>query len=146
MTCQGTTKLGKPAPFGEILGYNHNVPAYSCDYDNGGRGGWCSRPKNVECFGAPWQCVEYARRWLIKVTGHAFDDVGACSCISLVACYCTCQSATAARHDPTEAMVSCHTSNLPAALTCLTRIGMVFMMLPICLALFCEFPFHEFHP
>jgi hypothetical protein len=85
MTCKGTTKLGKEAAFGEILGYNHGVPAYSCDYENGGRGGWWSRPKDVECYGAPWQCVEYARRWLIKVTGHAFDDVGAFDGESLVA-------------------------------------------------------------
>jgi hypothetical protein len=74
MTCTGHN-LGDEAKYGEILGLGpYGVPAYSCDYDSARGNGWWSRPVGVECFGAPWQCVEYARRWLIKATGHAFDD------------------------------------------------------------------------
>ena len=27
-------------------------------------------------YGAKWQCVEFARRWLIEVKGHTFPSIG----------------------------------------------------------------------
>ena len=61
-------------PFGSELGKNADVIAYSnCNTD-------CiseqssAAIKNVYS-GMSWQCVEYARRWLIQVNQHTFGDV-----------------------------------------------------------------------
>jgi hypothetical protein len=79
--------VGARAPFGRVIGVGpKGVPAHSCHYasivhacllgefvclpftirhtsDEGGRQ-----------YGVRWQCVEYARRWLMTAAGHTFDD------------------------------------------------------------------------
>ncbi|BFT29108.1 bifunctional glutathionylspermidine amidase/synthase [Alteromonas sp. D210916BOD_24] len=68
-------------PFGAVQGIaSGNVPAYCCDYDTVDE----TRLTNREAFrhyengiytGYKWQCVEFARRWLLINTGCVFDDV-----------------------------------------------------------------------
>ena len=65
-------------PFGAVIGSNAGVPAFSCDYDTWkvprGERDWRSYHDGVYC-GAKWQCVEYARRWLLTQKGYTFADV-----------------------------------------------------------------------
>jgi glutathionylspermidine amidase/synthetase len=68
------------APFGSTLGISPpNVPAYSCDYNTSTDSNYnstidLSYKKNVYT-GMKWQCVEFARRWLILTKGISFADV-----------------------------------------------------------------------
>jgi hypothetical protein len=60
-------------PFGAVLGVVDGVPAYSnCSAK-------CVDPEPVKTNGAytgiKWQCVEFARRWLLKHHGAVFADV-----------------------------------------------------------------------
>ncbi len=60
-------------PFGTVLGVVDGVPAYSnCSAQ-------CVNPQpaktNGVYTGIKWQCVEYARRWLLKHDGAVFADV-----------------------------------------------------------------------
>jgi len=61
------------SPFGTVLGVAGGVPAYSnCSAK-------CVDLKPVKANGVytgiKWQCVEYARRWLLKHKGAVFADV-----------------------------------------------------------------------
>jgi glutathionylspermidine amidase/synthetase len=67
--------------FGEILGYAPGgVPVYSSDYDTADntlmpdRRSFRSYVKGVYT-GYKWQCVEFARRWLLLNKGYVFDDI-----------------------------------------------------------------------
>ena len=66
-------------PFGAVLGVNSGVPAYSCDYETWrvpkGEREWRHTHEGV-LTGYKWQCVEYARRWLLVNRGVTFGDVG----------------------------------------------------------------------
>lgn len=60
-------------PFGEIQGYVDGVPAYS-----NGRDTYFSGIRNVDeqiPTGYKWQCVEFARRWLMAKKGLYLPDV-----------------------------------------------------------------------
>lgn len=64
--------------FGTILGTNSNVIGYSnCNNDNESDL-WntvqISKNKTIQT-GMKWQCVEYARRWLITQKGYTFDSI-----------------------------------------------------------------------
>jgi glutathionylspermidine amidase/synthetase len=84
---QGLTDIdaraGKKAPFGEILGYAPlNVAAYSSDYGSASFGVWVSFPfkgltsqAGGNYYGFKYQCVEFARRWLVQARGFTFADV-----------------------------------------------------------------------
>jgi len=66
-------------PFGTVLGVAPGgVEAYSCDYDSWqvprGQRNWRSTYEGVYT-GAKWQCVEFARRWLLINHGYTFGDV-----------------------------------------------------------------------
>lgn len=73
---------GKDAPFGAILGYAPgNIPAYSCDYELVGK---IKKPTSHVgyrheadgyYYGYKYQCVEFARRWLIHAMGVTFGDI-----------------------------------------------------------------------
>lgn len=69
-------------PFGSILGVAPGgVPAYSSDYNNVDmtlfprRSSYMGQYEGVYT-GYRFQCVEYARRWLVAVHGITFPDVG----------------------------------------------------------------------
>lgn len=69
--------LAPPEPFGAILGVARpGVPAYSSDYDSDVKRtrGW-GFALGVYT-GYKYQCVEYARRWLVMARGQTFADVG----------------------------------------------------------------------
>merc|ERR1712188_151985 len=65
--------------FGTVLGLAPgSVPAYSCDYDtwNVPRAQREWRNYHEGGFtGAKWQCVEFARRWLLLNKGYTFADI-----------------------------------------------------------------------
>merc|ERR1739841_70863 len=65
--------------FGTVLGLAPgSVPAYSCDYDtwNVPRAQREWRHYHEGVFtGAKWQCVEFARRWLLMNKGYTFSDI-----------------------------------------------------------------------
>ena len=75
------TLAGHPAPFGAIMGYAPGgIPAYSCDYDTADRTVYTSRVQfrhqvGKIFYGFRYQCVEFARRWLIHATGVTFGEV-----------------------------------------------------------------------
>ena len=75
-------QAGQPAPFGAIIGYAPGgIPAYSSDYDTADKTVYTSDVNfrhEVEnlYYGYKYQCVEFARRWLIHATGVTFGDVG----------------------------------------------------------------------
>jgi glutathionylspermidine amidase/synthetase len=62
------------APYGEVLGVGSgNVPAYSnC---NAGCVVFSPNKKEGTYTGIKWQCVEYARRWLLVNKGVVYGDV-----------------------------------------------------------------------
>lgn len=62
------------APYGEVLGIGPgNVPAYSnC---NAGCVVMAPNKENGTYTGIKWQCVEYARRWLLVNKGVVYGDV-----------------------------------------------------------------------
>jgi len=68
-------------PFGALLGYGPgNVPAYSSDYETVDEAEYPNRHSfrhyvDGVYTGFKWQCVEYARRWLLMNKGYVFDDV-----------------------------------------------------------------------
>merc|ERR1712232_67975 len=73
--------IGNPVdePFGAVLGIAPGgVPAYSCDYDTWqvprGQREWRNTHEGV-FTGAKWQCVEFARRWLLVNYGYTFSDI-----------------------------------------------------------------------
>ncbi len=75
------SKTLMPLPFGSILGYAPgNVPVYSSDYDTVDTH---ELPNRHDFFhevegvytGYKWQCVEFARRWLLLNMGYVFDDI-----------------------------------------------------------------------
>ena len=78
----GRTLAGKPAPFGAVMGYAlGGIPAYSCDYDTADRTVYTSRAHYQHkvgelYYGFRYQCVEFARRWLIHTTGVTISEVG----------------------------------------------------------------------
>jgi glutathionylspermidine amidase/synthetase len=66
------------APFGTILGSFEGVEAYSCDYDS------IREPLSADDYvmnvngiytGHKYQCVEYARRYLLKTKGIIFESI-----------------------------------------------------------------------
>jgi len=63
---------------GTVLGSNSGVEAYSCDYDTWhtprAERSWRNYYDGV-FTGAKWQCVEYARRWLLLTRGYTFADI-----------------------------------------------------------------------
>lgn len=72
----------KPSlPFGALLGVAPgNVPAYSSDYDNIESSLMPDRSSYRHYIdgvytGYKWQCVEFARRWLLLNKGYVFDDI-----------------------------------------------------------------------
>ena len=84
-TIDGTgpdTLAGQPAPFGAIMGYAPGgIPAYSCDYNTIDRTVYSSRLHfrhrvGKLYYGSRYQCVEFARRWLIHTAGVTFSEVG----------------------------------------------------------------------
>lgn len=79
--------VGARAPFGRVIGVGpKGVPAHSCHYasivdacllDEFVRLPFAIRHTSDEGgrqYGVRWQCVEYARRWLMTAAGHSFDD------------------------------------------------------------------------
>lgn len=78
---QGTVMSHSPLPFGHILGYAPgNVAAYSSDYDSVDREQLPDRHAFRHYLqgvytGYKWQCVEFARRWLLLNKGYVFDDI-----------------------------------------------------------------------
>ena len=70
--------MPKPLPFGELLGVAPpGVPAYSSDYDSSSytsRSSYRADYRGVYT-GYKYQCVEYARRWLVHALGVTFQDV-----------------------------------------------------------------------
>ena len=70
--------VARDQPFGTVLGTNNDVPAYSCDYETWqvpkGQREWRNFHEGV-FTGAKWQCVEYARRWLLINKGCTFRDL-----------------------------------------------------------------------
>lgn len=75
-------RTGQPAPFGAVMGLAPGgIPAYSCDYDLAdervypNRRAYRHEVGNLY-YGFRFQCVEFARRWLIHAQGITFGDVG----------------------------------------------------------------------
>ncbi len=70
-----------PLPFGTVLGYAPgNVAAYSSDYKSADPQQLPDRHsyrhyENGIYTGYKWQCVEFARRWLLLNHGYVFDDI-----------------------------------------------------------------------
>ncbi|MBI1195585.1 MAG: bifunctional glutathionylspermidine amidase/synthase [Gammaproteobacteria bacterium] len=68
-------------PFGTVLGYAPGgVPAYSSDYETVDRREMPDRHAfrhyvNGVYTGYKWQCVEFARRWLLLNKGYVFEDI-----------------------------------------------------------------------
>ena len=57
------------------------IPSYSSDYDTADRSVYSSRLHFCHkvgklYYGPRYQCVEFARRWLIHVAGITFSEVG----------------------------------------------------------------------
>ncbi|MEJ2345586.1 MAG: CHAP domain-containing protein [Gammaproteobacteria bacterium] len=66
-------RTGCVTPFGAVLGVVDGLPAYSnCSAQ-------CVDPEPVKTNGVytgiKWQCVEFARRWLLRHDGAVFGDV-----------------------------------------------------------------------
>lgn len=83
--CFRQNSIGKnEAKFGEICGLAPGgVPAFSSDYKTIGimdifkhRSSIFNHRYNGLYYGVKYQCVEFARRWLIHVHGITFSDVG----------------------------------------------------------------------
>jgi hypothetical protein len=74
---------GKDAPYGAIMGYAPgNIPAYSCDYEYIEKAKFNPKSQNSYrhevdgyYYGYKYQCVEFARRWLIHAMGVTFGDI-----------------------------------------------------------------------
>ena len=73
--------IGKPAPFGAIIGYAPGrIPVYSSDYDTADKAVYRSdehydhQVGNIY-YGLRYQCVEFARRWLVHAKGVTFSEV-----------------------------------------------------------------------
>jgi glutathionylspermidine amidase/synthetase len=71
-----------PAPFGTVIGIAPcDVPAYSSHYASASLREKCrllagdKAHNNRQYYGIRWQCVEFARRWLISARGVTFADV-----------------------------------------------------------------------
>jgi glutathionylspermidine amidase/synthetase len=70
-----------PQPFGTLLGYAPgNIPVYSSDYDSVDPAAMPDRHAyrhhvNGIYTGYKWQCVEFARRWLLENKGYVFEDI-----------------------------------------------------------------------
>jgi len=71
------------APFGTVLGYAPGgVPCHSSNYPSIPCYWWCccccfwlpSKMKG-QSLGIKWQCVEFARRWLLLQRGYVFESV-----------------------------------------------------------------------
>lgn len=68
-------------PFGEVLGVNNNVKAFSnCNSNCINRPGFKFKKENTGLvkdvwIGLPWQCVEYVRRWVLQNQKIEFEDV-----------------------------------------------------------------------
>ena len=73
-------------PFGDVLGHAlGNIPVYSCHVSNVGVAlSQLEAHSEVSCsiwcgmklyYGCKYQCVEFARRWLIHALGVTFGDV-----------------------------------------------------------------------
>merc|ERR1712216_253899 len=71
-------------PFGTVLGVAPGgVPAYSSDYATWnvprGKRDWRNMHETADgqhvYTGAKWQCVEFARRWLLVNRGYTFSDI-----------------------------------------------------------------------
>lgn len=77
----GEEAPGTKAPFGAIMGYAPGgVPAYSCDYDTANKAVYPTRAfyrhqMGELYYGMKYQCVEFARRWMIHALGLTFQDV-----------------------------------------------------------------------
>lgn len=76
-----TAPSSKFEPFGTVLGYAPgNVAAYSSDYPSAdpaqlpNRQSYRNHVDGVYT-GYKWQCVEFARRWLLLNRGYVFDDI-----------------------------------------------------------------------
>ena len=69
----------KPAPFGTVIGIAPcGVPAYSSHYASASLREKLLNLKHKNggvYYGIRWQCVEFARRWLITARGMTFGDV-----------------------------------------------------------------------
>ena len=76
-----TAQQNLPLVFGKVLGYAPgNVPSYSSDYDTVDNEEIPDRHAfrsylNGVYTGYKWQCVEFARRWLLINKGYVFDDI-----------------------------------------------------------------------
>jgi glutathionylspermidine amidase/synthetase len=74
-------EVNKSLPFGVVMGIaKGNVPAYSSDYDTVNSELMPDRHSfrnyhNGVYTGYKWQCVEYARRWLLINKGYVFADI-----------------------------------------------------------------------
>ncbi|MEZ5571095.1 MAG: bifunctional glutathionylspermidine amidase/synthase [Halioglobus sp.] len=73
--------MSQPKAFGELLGIDPGgVPAYSSDYDSvdplqmPDRHSFRNYVDGIYT-GYKWQCVEFARRWLLQCKGYVFDDI-----------------------------------------------------------------------
>jgi len=75
-------RAGQPAPFGAVMGLAPGgIPAYSCEYDLADENIYPNRRSYRHqvgslYYGFRFQCVEFARRWLIHAQGVTFGDVG----------------------------------------------------------------------
>jgi trypanothione synthetase/amidase len=70
--------LNKLVPFNEVEGIaSTNVPAYSNKYSGFSRGG--RHYQHGVFTGYQWQCVEFARRWLLMRKSCTFRDIP-CAC------------------------------------------------------------------
>ena len=78
---------GRLAPFGDVIGYARNmndskgIEVYSCDYDSANRSLYRSSSQFVNVredgvfFGFKYQCVEFARRWLVLALNVTFESI-----------------------------------------------------------------------
>ena len=66
-----------PTNFGDFIGQNGKTAAYSNQNDAhiSRKPHFITVNGETLCSGMKWQCVEYARRWLIENQGIFFDDV-----------------------------------------------------------------------
>jgi glutathionylspermidine amidase/synthetase len=78
-------RMSQKVAFGEICGYAPgDIPAFSCDYRslslrsiyNMGFSLFSHQHPDGMYYGFRYQCVEFARRWLIHARGVTFDSVG----------------------------------------------------------------------
>jgi len=75
--------MSKAAPFGTVLGYSPGgVPCYSSHYPSIPCVWWCCcccfwpfHKVAGQAMGIKWQCVEFARRWLMLQRGYVFESV-----------------------------------------------------------------------